>query len=918
MITSPVKFFGATVITVNSQMSWGGDSSACSLSLVEDTVNGDAFKPPPLGTACNFKFGAFEFGGIFQRWTYKESVDQGRTYEVVLESPSKILDGVYVILGTFQGTIYTSDTNVDAPYNNPIMTYGGKYPTNFINVFAMKENPKIGGQFGKADLTDLGYPVKTIIEDIKSAMSSSVGGKIKYGKSDYELDLSELKLLLDEIKDYRLAGDMFDLNSLIKTIVDIAIGDYIVVLKSKSGSSASGVISDPVIKIKTRLRKEDPSPNAIKNKIQEYLALPDKAKILSSYSIGKEISDSVTQKVLLGGPASRYWFADRRYIYPIWGWKGVGENTQYFYGDSIEDYFDPFSKIRITVDGGYEGNFTTVDTELLEIRCAHSGRETWSVYHMFKAIKEGKPAIGLGKLKFNAEDYQKLLKGELAPNDLYDTDLSNSELIASYLYTAWDGSRNGWVDVQNIQIQRIANARWKAVETIAQKFYGKTYLVSMPLESGGKDNNYRWIKEDYREEFSWDVADSAWPGDEIVNNVIQDKKFYSQQGKLSAIAAWREYDNVDFSMLGSEYGRITWGKDKINAVIGRVQNNPDGFGMKFLDGKFVNINDKVLKDSAGKPIPPATSAANQLVFAAVQIDSPALVWDELTTDYNGFGKLAKLMLGINAIGYHNMFGFNAVDIPISAAPHVPGLIGIPQTSNRYVWGPWFSIGADNGKCSVMTDPIFSPETFGSIKDMNDQAETFVKAEVAKVYESESGYVELAQEPDFNLGDRFMGAGPYITSISISMSVGGIVTTYSFATWTKRGANLAKYNVDRIAGSQRKNFEYLKKIREMYRNPPGIPVKMLERRDTKPLRNTTAVNGIFGNFMNAAGRQINGYDIKTGKFPGVNVQAMSLDAAKEPIGLNNRESFGGTMEQVYSMGFIYNQRKPIEAYNDYNS
>ena len=52
MITSPVKFFGAYVVNVNSQIAWGGDSSACSLTLVEDPDNGIKFTPPAIGTAC--------------------------------------------------------------------------------------------------------------------------------------------------------------------------------------------------------------------------------------------------------------------------------------------------------------------------------------------------------------------------------------------------------------------------------------------------------------------------------------------------------------------------------------------------------------------------------------------------------------------------------------------------------------------------------------------------------------------------------------------------------------------------------------------------------------------------------------------------------------------------------------------------
>jgi len=908
MITSPVKFFGAYVVNVNSQIAWGGDSSACSLTLVEDPDNGIKFTPPAIGTACLFQFDSFKFGGIFQRWTYKESVDQGRTYDVVLETPSKVLDGVYVILNGFQGTIY-EDINVDTPYNGKQLTYGGSNPTNIINVFAYKENYKYGGLFGKADVNELGYPIKNIVGDIKATIDAgNFGGKIKYGSSEYSLNLDSLNDIIKNIQDYRLAGDYFDLNSLIKTIIDIGIGDYIVTLEGDAVNDLGVITKNPTIKIKTISRKEDPSPNIIQEKINYYKALPDKNKILSQYSIGKELSDSVTQKVLLGAPASRYWFADRRYIYPIWGKIGQGLNTQFFMGNSIYDYADPFTKIRITIDGGYEGNFTTVDTDILELRCARSGRETWSVYHMLTALKNGTTAIGIGKLNFTMDQYNKLLQGTLAPTDLMDTKIENAEIVASYLYGKWS-------DVQTVQLQRVAEARFNAVATAANEFYGKKYLVAMPLENGGKANNFRWVEQDVKEEYSWEIADSAWAG-EKTKKQIPDVKFYEQTGKLQPVAVYDNFDNADYSDLGYEYSNIS---DPFNGVVTRASVNPDGFNMKFADDySFVDISGKVYKDSAGKPIPPATSLKNQIVFCAMQIDNQITINDEITTQYNGFGVLAKLILGYGGMSYHNAFGFNGADIPIAPAPLVPQFIGVPQVSRRYVWGPWFSIGANNGKVSIITDATFAPETFGTVAEMDKQAKTYVNAEVAKVYESESGFVELAESPQFNLADRFLQTGPYITGLSLSISTGGIVSTYQFATWTKRGANLAKYNIDRIARSQGKNFEYTKRIRELYRNPLPkalLPIGLFEK---SAKRNTTAIHGVFGNFMNAAARSINGYDINTGKFPGVNIQALPMEAIQEGVGLVYREAFGNTMDQLYSMGFLYNQRNPEQAVSDFNA
>jgi hypothetical protein len=920
MAESPLIFLGAYVINANSQVAWGADASMCQISLVEDPANGITFNPPPLGTACQFSFGGFSFGGILQRWTYQESVEQGRTYDVVIESPSKILDGVYVILDAFQGTFYQDDANQDTPYAGKTMTYGGGFPTNVINIFAQKENFQYGGKFGKADVNQSGYPVKNIIADIAATMKAGkFGGKITYSKSEYDLDLSDLQQVIDGIQDYRIQGGPFmDMNSLIRNITDIGLAEYIVELRGTADSS--GVIAKPTIYIKTILRKEAPKPGVVKSSIEGY----KKSGVLASYSIGKELSDCVTQKVLLGAPASRYWFAPANsYIFPIWGSTGIGENTIYYYGNSIKDYMDPFAKIKITVDGGYEGNFTTVDTNLLELRCAMADdRNTWAVYSLFTALKaklddpEAKSNNFISNYGFDVELLKQLYLGLLCPNDLQDTSISNAEVVASYLY-------GDWQDVQKVHLQRVVNARYMAVKQAAQSFYGKKYLVAMPLENGGQENNYRWIKENdvnTQKEFSWALCDSAWCS-EKGQKQIPDSKFYTALGRLKSVAVYPNYDNADYSSLGYEYGRIS---DPFDGVVAHSSVDAT-FDMKFIDKNFVQTNIQNQKDSTGKPIKPITDKANELVFCLVTIDSPIPIYDEITTDFNGFSILGKLILGVGALSYHNMFGFNAVDCPIPPAPLVPWYLGVPQESKRYCWGPWYGVGDGKGKALVWSDPVFAPEILGGIKAMNEQAQTYINSDLGQVFESESGFVRLAEKPQFNLAERFAGAGPYITGLSMEVAVGGITTTYQFATWTKRGANLAKYNIDRIAKSQRNGFDYNQKIRNLYRNPVPKPIGplfgLMERRGQKTIaRNTTAVNGVFGNFMNAGARSVDGYDLATGQFPGVNVQGLPLGGAKEGFGLAYKQSFGGSMEQQHSLGFIFNQRDGMreQVKTDYNT
>ena len=116
--SSPAVMFGLKVSNISSAIGWGAQGGTCSLTLVDegqdpshtdfdaDPIAGVPQPPgggavvsgfPAAGTACIFNFRAFSFGGVLQRETYKES-QGGRLYDLVLESPSKLLDGSQVIL----------------------------------------------------------------------------------------------------------------------------------------------------------------------------------------------------------------------------------------------------------------------------------------------------------------------------------------------------------------------------------------------------------------------------------------------------------------------------------------------------------------------------------------------------------------------------------------------------------------------------------------------------------------------------------------------------------------------------------------------------------------------------------------------------------------------------------------------------
>lgn len=901
MITSPIKFLGAYVINASCSLGWGGETSTCSLTLVEDPANGITFLPANpknkirTGAPCLFKIGdKFEFGGILQRWTYSENVGEGRKYEVVLESPSKVLDGVYIILDKFQGTIYKSDDiNVVSTQSTSsgIMTYGGTYPTNILNVFGSKENTQASGIFGGSKVDGFGYPVSGIVEDISNTINNSFslptekgidkfkfGGKIAYGDGEYDLDLSELDKIIPDIKDWKISGDFMTVNQLIKDITDVALADFVYTITGTADSKTNIITKNAKIKVLVVSRKEPPTPNAISSLITEIKNKPDTEKNLISYNTGKELSDSTTQKVLIGGPATRYWFSSAKNydILPLWGMSGQGALATYLYGQSLAEYENPFTQVKIRADGGWANNFAEFTTDLLEIRCALSGRETWNLYHTFRAIRAKilndttYQMVTFGNVNFSVKQLQDLIQGKAITNDLMDTSMESGEAAAKFILGK---------EYQTAYIQQAIDSRFKSVYKIATEFYGRKFMVSLPGEAGGLNNNIKYLYNGIETINAWDIASSAWSNDNF-RFYFNDPKFYDDDGKFGAVAVFDNLSNADYSSLNNNYS--------VNAV-GVCTDVSIDKDLRWLE---LTLNDSV----TGKDVTITKG------LAVATIDSPIYIYDGYTTQTNGFNILAQMIFGQKIpTGYQNLFGSSEIDVPIHPAPLLPNNIGVPQQSNRYVWGPWFSfnsISGKQGKVEIIQETSFAPETFGSVKAMNEAAKTIVNSEMSQVYENESGFIELAEEPQFNLASRFLSTGPYITTINIGIGSDGIKTTYQFNSWTKTYGRIAKYNIDRISKLQKGTFSFYKRLRELFINPPPKPfntailgyVEKLNKREEKKYE----VQGIFGTFVGLLAGNINNQTP-----PRLSVGGSNMSAAMRSTGANYDESFGCSMEQIFS-------------------
>ena len=776
-------FFGTRVISASANLGWGGDSSTCQLTLIEDPDDGYSLSLPEVGTAVAFQWGKFYFGGVFQRYTRKRSTG-GFTYDIILESPAKLLDGIQIILESFQGTQWNLG-GTGTTFNNQI--------NQVWNPYAIRENYNFGGIWGGADVNSAGFPAKDLlglIEEI-SRGEHDFGGPAFFGESYYEVDLSEIKDALPE--NYRIKGPVQNLNSILQECAEINVQDYFVTVTGEVSnpsivttddspttrpmferSSSVGsydVIGIPgnktasgraKIVIRTISRKEQPEPGIIENIVTENF----NNGVLLSADNGKELSNVPTQKLVIGGPASRYIEKSTTDLIPIWA---KSMSNKYLLGTALPFGYDHFATAPCLLDDG-----SVYQATVLEIRCAMSDRKTWDTYHVIQDGGAGTGAASMTRLTNNVID--RMNNNMATPGLLKDSSSATGNQQARFF--------------NNQNVSASTDQIFSAVQRAGSEFFGKQFLVQLPYEEGGFANNLRWIDEDKKYESSWDIADSAWRED----TPIKDVSFYDGEGKLVSVATWPIESSHDYSALGSNYARTVGGN-----IAGKATINQEILWLDFGSGN--------------KP------------YAVVSCDQ-VMAYDSFCTSTNGLTWLVFLLAGklVNPKNY-GMYGFENSQLPLGPMPAAPSIVGIPQQSKRYSWGPWYKYSALNGKAVVQVEDSLRPETFGNAAKMDECAFTYANVGISEMTADESGYIELAEIPQYSIADRMDDVGPYVTNIDISIGVDGVKTNYKFNTWTPNFGKIAKYNIDRISRINKASIAFLQDQRNRITRRP-LPQKSL--------------------------------------------------------------------------------------------
>lgn len=915
----PIFMFGAYVSNISVSIGWGGQGGSLQATLVEDPANGVVIpkengeldgtgnpfygdpSSPSTGTPCFFVLGEFYFGGIFQRWTYKEDAVNGRTYDIVLESPSKLMDGVQFIIENFNGATdafanqynqYQSSTNAFGGGNQPLFhaTYGNTKSrqnrngtaTNIYNLFGYWENPFLGyneaegsdlfgdgnsdnpkqvyQNFGASGFNSSGTSILKLLvaadELMKIETQNAFGGGIQFGNDigddtrgtsceyDFMWDslaafYSDQGISPDTLDNIRIQGPVKSVNGLVGELAEFHQFDYFynilpdggsdaiktllirqprsfagnsddgeeVFLTVEEGGAGGGYLGDlggrdvpydkAEIHIQVVSKATPPEPNRLREFINEELALPDLERSIMSYDFGKEFADSTTQKLIWGSRRTRYIEINGQprpgggvnpsvaAQYAVWGMRNSTNTDAYnLVGTAGLVYGSINTPRSIFIPG-----FGFYNATPLEMRMSLGGKTPWQIFKTFQTLAQSEPN-GYNNYLQSPWTATQDVTGDLI-DQIAGGNVGNAyDMCVSNLQKAY----NQWLP----ELNELNDAIFSGVSAIANSSYKQEYYCLLPNEISNSYYNVYYPDEESEAIKTWDIASSAFIQYGAFAPSL-DVSFFDQSGKMVPVVGYPLLPGVDLSSLGSDY---TVG---VNGAAGTIISKKGGpAGESYFYPAFGRFGTLFKTGSQPK------------------------IFDASTTPDFGLTVLADFFFGIN-IPPERYIAQGKESLQFQIPPDVlqPSYLGIAQESQRFNYGPWITLNRNfggyysaYGKAEVQEVSQLNPETFGNYQQLYDAGSIYASVANTDMYEAETGYCQMVGAPLWNLGERFASLGPYVSSMDISVdATAGVTTSYKFNTWTPEFGKLSKYNVDRVAKTNRSAWSRAQQLRGKITKPP---------------------------------------------------------------------------------------------------
>jgi hypothetical protein len=718
------SLMGATIRSVGCTIGLNGQASQLTISLVQDTANGDSFLPQVPGTPVFFDYGQLKFNGFFQKWRQKDAIDGSPTFEVIIIDPRELLEGVQLIISSYAGDV------------------GGVY--NLFNAFGWWENNE---GFGSSFSNDSGMPWLKIRQALLSMCNTTgrtdYGGPIVFQGNAYALDLSEMPA---PPMYYRLGGQSISLMEAISQICEDGGCDFFVELVGFT------------IKIRTINRLNQPPLGTISSLVNSFKGA------CTSSSHGVELRNEITSSFLVGGEQTRLNLTSSIYQFfgydfsgfPITGVAGVQTLT-----DSNGVALQQVPVLRMTL------NSTEVSDILgsvyypcttLELRLAKSDYIAWSSY-MFHYRRDVADAIGLTVVNAN-------MVGSAFAAVFGKVDIVN-DIINNAFKMVNPSNRSNATSIRFYEF----------VRKVADEYYGRKYLVSIPFILRYQDPETLKVISSY--DISGEGAylpDGSAP---LGLSPLHEDIFKNPDGRFRSFIEYTNLQTADLSSISPQGTALSGSR-----LFVEVQTDPS----------IVYLN--------GTP------------FALITLPAPLLERPVDSTGNVALMLAATLQMPNNAAAQqilrNTFFGGR-----ISPEVLVPQFAAIPLRSNIFTYGPWYFAGAP-GKVKFDYDPSMTPWNYGGYDELDFAGFSRVSSAASQMTYCETGGIDVPGIPIANLGDTMSSGGPNITDIDVQISNSGIISTYRFSTFTQRFGVFSRGNVERIKRLGLTNVSLRRSIRSALR------------------------------------------------------------------------------------------------------
>lgn len=294
------KFMGCSVVSLDMSLGLNGAGSNLTITLVEDTENGDSFNAPsipslhafslpkggvgqPIFVGNSFSFNPngytsptntpFYFCGVCTKYHRVERDVSGKTIEISLVDPRELMGGVQCLLSGFS---LSQNIGAGAPRFTGVK--------NVIDVFGYYD-------YGmESDKNEFGMPwnkIRTAIENTRVTVND-IRMEFNFTGDAYNRTPSW----------YRLDGEITDILNICQKVAQDGGADYITVARKVNSTLC-------VIEIRAIPRKRD---NAVtKAELDSFISA--RSSIVSTAQVGKEYRNEPTSQIIVGGRRNKNYVA---------------------------------------------------------------------------------------------------------------------------------------------------------------------------------------------------------------------------------------------------------------------------------------------------------------------------------------------------------------------------------------------------------------------------------------------------------------------------------------------------------------------------------------------------------------------------------------------------------------------------------